>query len=241
MSRLRLLTFDVKDTLVKVRGSPGRTYTEVARAHGIDVSEAAVKQVYRRVWDEKQKKYPVYGHKQGMTNREWWHEFIRSVIISAGFVGKSSDLGKVCDSLYDGYAQSPNWELIKNAKETLEYFKSSGIKLGVVSNFDERLDTIMRVMGLHEYFSFFVTSSNEKVAKPDPEIFRRALSMGKESAEVSGHIGDDLECVYLCPKRLGIQPFLFYPSGKIDDQQFNDVEKQFIVKDLIELKRLIVV
>jgi len=219
MSRLKLLTFDVKDTLVRVRGSPGRTYAEVARAHGIDVNENAVKQVYGRVWDEKLKKYPVYGYKQGMTNREWWHEFVRSVIISAGFNGKPSDLVKVCDTLYDDFAKSPNWVLVPNAKETLEYFKSSGIKLGVVSNFDERLDSIMKVMGLYGYFSFFVTSNSEKVAKPDPEIFRRALKAGNESADVSGHVGDDLECDYLCPKSLGMRPFLFCPPEESNEKK----------------------
>lgn len=50
MLRLRLLTFDLINTLVKVRVSPAHQYTEVARNVGVHVKETDILHVYQPTW-----------------------------------------------------------------------------------------------------------------------------------------------------------------------------------------------
>lgn len=47
MLRLRLLTFDLINTLVKVRGTPAHQYAEVALTVGVNVKEADIARVYQ--------------------------------------------------------------------------------------------------------------------------------------------------------------------------------------------------
>ena len=53
MHRLRLLTFDLYNTLIKVHGSPSHQYAKVARSFGIDIPEADIESVYQKTWRQK--------------------------------------------------------------------------------------------------------------------------------------------------------------------------------------------
>ena len=53
MYRLRLLTFDLYNTLIKVHGSPSHQYAKVARSFGIDIPEADIERVYQKTWRQK--------------------------------------------------------------------------------------------------------------------------------------------------------------------------------------------
>jgi len=53
MFPLKLLTFDLINTLVKVRIHPALQYAAVARAHGLDVKEVDVTRVYQATWRQK--------------------------------------------------------------------------------------------------------------------------------------------------------------------------------------------
>jgi len=53
MYRLRVLTFDLFNTLIKVQGSPSHQYAKVARSFGIDIPEAEIERVYQKTWQQK--------------------------------------------------------------------------------------------------------------------------------------------------------------------------------------------
>lgn len=45
--------------------------------------------------------------------------------------------------MYGYFADSEKWEAFSDTKVTLESIKMAGMKVGAISNFDERLGTIM--------------------------------------------------------------------------------------------------
>ena len=65
-----------------------------------------------------------------------------------------------------------------------------GIRLGVVSNSEGRLNALFERVGLASYFEIVVDSALEGVRKPDPEIFRRALDRLTVSAGAALYAGD---------------------------------------------------
>jgi len=53
MYRLKVLTFDVYNTLIRVYGSPSHQYTKVAKSFGINIPEADIEGVYEKTWRQK--------------------------------------------------------------------------------------------------------------------------------------------------------------------------------------------
>lgn len=65
-------------------------------------------------------------------------------------------------------------KIYPGVKETLDYFKSNGYKLAVVSN--KRTSAILdgfRVVGITDYFDYIIGYDSVKNPKPDPEGIRK--------------------------------------------------------------------
>lgn len=76
------------------------------------------------------------------------------------------------------------------AVATLEALAARGLRLGVVSNADGRVQAQLQGFGLRAYFEVVVDSQVAGVAKPDPRIFRAALdAMGLRPADAV-YVGD---------------------------------------------------
>lgn len=240
MVRLKLLTFDITNTLLKVKGSPGHQYSEVAKLSGINISPAALNGVYQTEWNQQRKEFPNYGLEQGITPRQWWSTFVKRVFISAGYEGDKKTLEDVSSALHRRFDQGTNWELLPHSKETLAALKKKdGLKLGVVSNFDERLENTLRTHKLLQYFDFLVSSVSTKYHKPDPRIYQVALDLAGVKANEAAHVGDDLINDYLAARNAGMLSFLLYTRGDLTNSRLHEVEKQFIVKSLADLEKLV--
>jgi len=68
--------------------------------------------------------------------------------------------------------------------------------LGVISNFDERLESILRNTELEHLFDFVVVSRKVGMAKPQPQIFEHALKKTGVSPQELLHIGDSFKRDY---------------------------------------------
>lgn len=99
-------------------------------------------------------------------------------------------------------------QVFPDSKKVLESCSSLGLKLGVVSNFDNRLEAILRNCGLLSHFSFLITSETAGVAKPSPAIFDHALQKCGTPADSVAHIGDHYVNDYLASRSVGIHGFL---------------------------------
>jgi putative hydrolase of the HAD superfamily len=65
-----------------------------------------------------------------------------------------------------------------------------GIRLGVVSNSEGHIEALLQHVGLGVHLELVVDSALEGVHKPDPEIFRRALTrLGVEPRQAI-YVGD---------------------------------------------------
>jgi len=74
--------------------------------------------------------------------------------------------------------------------EALRRLHHAGLRLAVVSNANGTVHRLMEDVGLASYFDTILDSHHEGVEKPDPEIFRRALSRVGAAAERALHVGD---------------------------------------------------
>jgi REG-2-like HAD superfamily hydrolase len=243
MYRLKLLTFDLINTLVKVRVSPAYHYAEVANSLGINISESAIQNVYQSVWQQKKRDHPAFGFHHGISSREWWFDFVTRVFTAAGYRGNTEKLTILCHELCDHLdPRSDVWETLPNVKECLDGFKSMGVTLGVISNSDESLNSTLEMHGLSSYFDFALNSAVTGLEKPDPRLFQHALkTAGDVNPASAGHVGDELIADYFAPRQIGMMSFLLNRQGRWSSEDLKNVDQSCVIHSLLELNQLIAI
>lgn len=95
----------------------------------------------------------------------------------------------------------------------LRALRDRGAPLVVVSNWDVSLPDALAQAGLAGLVDGVVSSAELGSAKPDPEIFRRALALARARAEDALHVGDSLELDVGGARAAGIEPVLVVRDG----------------------------
>ncbi|NWU63767.1 HDHD3 protein, partial [Pterocles burchelli] len=212
MLRLRLLTWDVKDTLLRLRQPVGDSYAAEARAHGVRVQPEALGRSFQEAYGAQSRRFPNYGQDQGLSSRQWWLDVVKQTFRLAG-VREDGVLALIAENLYRDFCSAQNWEVLPGASETLRRCCQRGFHMGVVSNFDNRLENILRQCDLRHHFEFVLTSEEAGFAKPDGRIFKKALQRVGVSPEQAAHVGDDYTRDYRAARAVGMHSFLLRAGG----------------------------
>jgi len=134
---------------------------------------------------------PVDGPRED-DDKEWWRELVGLVLNEVAPSMNELDRDNFFEIAYEHFAEAGVWELYPEVLEVLENL-SPRFQLAVVSNFDGRLRMILEQLGVSRFFKYVFLSSELGADKPDPEIFRRALSVIRLQPNEVLHVGDDPE------------------------------------------------
>lgn len=212
MSPVRLVTFDVTNTIIRVSGGVGHVYAKVAAMYNTSVDPADLDHSFPKVYRQYITKYPNFGVHDSLTPNKWWNMVVHDTFREAGCTHEKLD--KIAQHLYVHFASGQGWEVLPGAVQTLEKLKSTGVKLGVVSNFDERLEKILTHLALLHYFQFVLSSALLKCAKPSSEIFRMATEKGDCKPEEIIHVGDNVITDYEGARAAGMRALLYRDRTK---------------------------
>lgn len=114
----------------------------------------------------------------------WVYTFIlENLGLSEGIQDKAAEI-------YDRFAAGAFIGLFSDVKPTLDGLKQRGITMGVLSNYPPFLERNFRLLGIREYFAFFVVSSMLGFEKPDPRIFQVAIREAGCPRENILYVGD---------------------------------------------------
>ena len=89
---------------------------------------------------------------------------------------KFRDFDRFFQAFYEHFASEKPWFVYADVISILNYWQKKGVKLGVISNVDSRLDQVLTHLELINFFSQIIFSSRHKIAKPDSRIFQFALN-----------------------------------------------------------------
>jgi HAD superfamily hydrolase (TIGR01662 family) len=132
------------------------------------------------------------------------------------------------------HAQANLWRvMLPSTPRILQELHERGLTLGVVSNADGRITTILRQCGIEQFFHVVIDSHVVGVEKPDPRIFRLALARAQARAEQALFVGDIYSIDVLGAKRVGIRPLLLDSLGCYEGVQ---CEK---IRHLSELRTIV--
>ncbi|MGH7925934.1 MAG: HAD-IA family hydrolase [Candidatus Binatus sp.] len=205
---IRAAFFDAAGTLFESREPIGRTYTQLARQFGLDAPEDAVAASFRRAFNAA----PGLAFGLGLRHDElrrlergWWRDRVGETFAP---LGKFPDFDAYFDALFAHFADPGHWIADVEAAPLLQRLKNSGLKLGVISNFDYRLYRILDGLDLTGYFDSITISSEAGFAKPRREVYDAALARAGVAAHEAMHVGDSEHLDFAPAATLGMAAVL---------------------------------
>lgn len=148
---------------------------------------------------------------------------------------------QVADSLISCYSTARCWHTYPGTVELLHFLQSKDVALGVISNFDQRLESVLEDTQIRKYFVFVLTSYDFGMEKPSLPIFNEALRLTtlfrkeKILPQEATHIGDTVDNDYLGAKSASWNALLIKHN---EDDEINEdkVSKEDVFSNLKELR-----
>jgi len=211
----KAIFFDAGGTLFEPNPSVGHIYAEIAAKYGMKVDSVRIEELFRSEFGRRDKKPNIHAHDNEQNEKLWWRDLVKSVFEKATAL---QDFERFFDDLYDYFATAAAWRLFPESMKVVEGLKESGYILGIVSNWDSRLLSICKQMGFDLRFDFILASAVVGSAKPNPGIFREALSRASVKPAEALHIGDSVENDIRGAQQSGIDALLIDRHGrKVDN------------------------
>ncbi|MEA5621051.1 HAD family hydrolase [Cronbergia sp. UHCC 0137] len=206
-NRPKVIFLDAVGTLFGVRGSVGEIYSQIAQEFGVVVSAEILNQHFNLSF--KTAPPPIFTDAEMNDIPEWEFDWWRTIAVNtfegAGVLKQFSDFSAFFSELYIHFGTAEPWFVYPDVPLALINWRRLGIELGVISNFDSRLYSVLESLGLKEYFKTITVSTQVRAAKPDPQIFQIALQKHHISAKEAWHIGDSVKDDYEGAKYAGIR------------------------------------
>jgi len=208
----RAVFFDLAGTLIKVRGGIGAQYSAIARDYGVEADSEAIDAAFPRAFasaDSRRSTGPqihadsrrFHGVSAEVASLEkgFWKEVVRLVFAEAGGLGQFRDgqFDRYFDRLFDYFATSAGWTIYPDVVPVLGDLKRRGFILGLITNFDHRVFTLVDALELACFIDSITIPALAGAAKPERAIFGYALArhglQASEAVQVGDSIRDDVE------------------------------------------------
>lgn len=178
-NKIQAVTFDVGGTLIDPWPSVGHIYADVAKRHGrSDADPAELNRRFAEAWRAKAN----FDY-----SRRAWAEIVAQTFSGPRAAGE--ELSFFSD-LYERFAEPDALRIYDDVVPALEKLRERGLRLGVISNWDERLRPLLRALKLDRFFERVIVSAEFGQHKPAPAIFRHALQQLGLPSEAVLHVGD---------------------------------------------------
>ena len=169
--------FDLGGTLVDEHDYPA--WIDLGRRLGLELSEDHLAHAIQEVTRETDTAAPP-------PFESWWHAVLEKA------TGRPVSPVVTEEFLALWWKLPPNLRLYSDARRCLVQLQGDHRHLGVISNSrsEARVREILDHAGIVEFFEVVVSSGTEGVAKPNPEIFRRAAARATIPAASAFYVGD---------------------------------------------------
>ncbi|HZD80090.1 MAG TPA: HAD-IIIA family hydrolase [Actinomycetota bacterium] len=204
--RYEAVFFDAGETLVHPHPTFPDLFATILRREGFDVSAQTVHDRIHVVFDR--------FRQAAETNELWtttpekskrfWHDVYHIFFRELGI----PDTDELIGAVYGEFTDTANYALFEDVVPALQLLRSHGLRLGVISNFEEWLERLLDQLGVSVFFPVRVISGVEGLEKPDLRIFELALERAGASAARSVYVGDNPDLDLEPAAAVGMLPVL---------------------------------
>jgi REG-2-like HAD superfamily hydrolase len=230
---LAAVTFDAGGTMIYCDPSPGEIYAHHLSRLGRPVRAQDVGPVFRDAWAEMQRRsVPGQDRYNSVPGGElgWWGAFVREVLRR---LDHDAPWEPLLEDLYAAFCDISVWKVFPETTNTLEALAAKGVRLAVISNWDQRLPDILRSLGLFDVFETVTVSSREGVEKPSSEIFLRTTERMGVSAYETIHVGDSPLEDYTGAEEAGLDAALIDRHDLFAEEPYRRISSLNEVLDLV--------
>jgi putative hydrolase of the HAD superfamily len=207
---IRTVTFDAANTLIRLTAPAGQTYAEVARRFGAVLDPARLNQAFVRAWKE-MPRLPDQTGPRAEDGRFWWRALVATTLSIAEY--RVDPFPDYFDAVYKEFTYPGIWQLMPGVTDVLSALIQAGIRLGIVSNFDQRLYSILETLGVLTQFEHVIISSEVGADKPSPRIFAEVLRRFDVAPKEVLHVGDEEEIDGIGAGSAGMSAFVLGRDG----------------------------
>jgi putative hydrolase of the HAD superfamily len=207
MERPKVIFLDAVGTLFGVKGSVGAVYSQIAQEFGVEISAEILDKTF--IQSFKAAPPPIFRHAEPQDipqlEFDWWLGIVVKTFEQAGALQKFSDFSAFFSEVYIHFGTAEPWFVYPDVVSSLEKWRQLGIELGVLSNFDSRIYSVLQALELRDFFESITICTQAGAAKPDPKIFAVALEKHDCPPEAAWHIGDSITDDYQGAKAAGLR------------------------------------
>jgi putative hydrolase of the HAD superfamily len=227
-------------TLVKFQPSFEGIYGRACRDEDFQVADADLVEAIQAVWGGLVDQNLLRPSEVSEAAAQEWQQRITKRILA--YVGVPEGDVEVVTSRIDELFMDPaSYRVYDEVPEVLADLRSSGLTLGIVSNWDWHLPRLCRRLGVDRHLHFIVTSARVGASKPDVKIFQEAFQLAGVSPERTLHVGDSYRADVLGAREAGADAVLLERGDKppLETVEVDDADDVSIIRDLGELPSLI--
>ena len=190
-----VIFFDAVGTVFGVQEGVGMQYAQCADRVGVIVSAAALESAFYAAFKAAGPSvFPLAsGDMIPKLESEWWRSVVFDTFNSVGVVNQFESFDRFFEDVFQYFATAEPWIVYPETIAVLGSLQSLGIPIGIVSNFDSRLHSVLRSLSLTQYFQSVTISTEVGSAKPSGKIFTTALSKHACEASQAWHVGDSFK------------------------------------------------
>jgi putative hydrolase of the HAD superfamily len=205
--------FDVGNTLLYPFPSVSQVVEEILRDAGHERDLASISELMPLV-DE------YYEDRYRADDTFWTHDDGASDVwvgmyslLCRRLAVPEADAVILARAVYETFGEADRWKAYDDVAPCFERLRRSGVKVGIISNWDTRLERIFDGLGLLPLVDGVVSSAVVGLHKPDPRIFELAAKRLHVDAHSCAHVGDHYYADVLGARAVGMKAVLIDRHG----------------------------
>jgi len=203
MAHIRAIVFDAGGTLIYPVDPIGETYAHFACRHRVKLPVQATTDAFHLAMKSSSPRAKGTIPSNG-DDRVWWKQVVRRSLPEQAFADKAL-FDAFFEEVYLHYAKPEAWGIYPEVFEVFEALRDRDIDLVVLSNWDNRLHSVLDGSGLGEFFSRRFISAELGWEKPDSSIYRHVADVLKVQPHSLLSVGDDPRNDVEAPRKAGWQ------------------------------------
>lgn len=204
--------FDVGNTLLHPYPSVSRVCEEILRAAGHDRDLQAIESLMPLVdgyYEDRFRADDTFWTSEEETSDVW----VGMYSLLARRLGIDEEAESLARAVYDEFGKSERWRAYPDVEPAFRRLRASGVKVGIISNWDGRLEHLLEGLGLAPLLDTVVCSAAVGLHKPDPRIFELACARLEAAPRACAHVGDHFYSDLLGARAAGMHAVIIDRKG----------------------------
>jgi putative hydrolase of the HAD superfamily len=216
---VRAVVFDAVGTVIQPQPPAPVVYAEAGRRFGSSRVAAEIRQRFLAAFEREEK----IDYANGLRTSEG-RELERWRCIVTEVLDDVADKEGCFREVFEHFSRPEAWRCAPGTAATIENLARHGYALGMASNYDRRLRSVVAGLDALRPLQHLIISSEVGWRKPAPQFFLALCQAFNLPAQTILYVGDDPTNDYEGARAAGLRMVLFDPQGKHQHREFVSIK-----------------